>query len=259
MKPAIVLKKCLLAGGKVLAKYFGKVGYSLKGHANLLTKADIDSQRAILKIIKANFPSHDYLAEENQIKQTSSQYIWVIDPLDGTTNYAHSYPVACVSVGLIKDGKPFLGGIFDPFRNELFFAQRGQGATLNDKKIKVSQTKKLADSLLLTGFPYDRAKKPGYYCAFYEDFVQKCHDIRRSGSAALDMAYVAAGRIDGFWEFKLNPWDVCAGFLIVEEAGGKVTDFSGRSWKAAQNYGSQTLATNAKIHPEMLETIKKLL
>ncbi|MCB4757507.1 MAG: inositol monophosphatase [Elusimicrobia bacterium] len=258
-REAVILKKCLLAAGRVLAKYFTRTGYRLKGTSDLLTKADIESQGLILGIIKKNFPGHDYFAEENQRHSTGARYLWVVDPLDGTTNYAHGFPMACVSIGLLKDGKPFTGGIYDPFRDELFLAVKGGGAALNGKKITVSAVRRIEDSLLATGFPYDKTERADYYCRFYADFVRLSHDVRRPGSCALDMAWLAAGRTDGFWSFKLSPWDVAAGLLLVEEAGGKVTDFAGRSWCAIDSYGAQTLATNGKIHGRMLRIIRKNL
>jgi myo-inositol-1(or 4)-monophosphatase len=254
-----VLKQCLSSAGKILKKHFNKTSYTLKGRANLLTKADLESQREILKIIKGNFPTHAYLAEENANKKSRSDFLWVIDPIDGTTNYAHGFPAACISVALLKNGTSFLGGIYDPFRNEMFTAQKGKGSFLNGKRIRVSKTQKLSRSLLFTGFPYDRAKRPMYYCKFYIDFLKVSHGVRRSGSAALDMAWVACGRVDGFWELKLNPWDVSAGKLLVEEAGGKVTDFHNKPWKDIANYGKQTLATNSKIHTQMSKIVKRNL
>ena len=254
-----VLKQALAASGKVLRRHFGKIDYKLKGRANLLTKADLQSQHAVLSLIKRNFPEHDYLAEEDARRDTGSRYRWVLDPLDGTTNYAHGFPVACTTLALFKDGKPFLGGTYDPFRDELFLAAKGKGATLNGKKLHVSSVSDLSSSLLLTGFAYDRAERGNFYCSFFVDFIKISHDARRSGSAALDLAWTAAGRCDGYWEFKLNPWDVAAGRLLVEEAGGKVTDFAGKPWGAVESHGAQTLASNGKIHNAMLSVIKRRL
>lgn len=255
----LVMKKCLHGAGAILKKHFTKIGYTLKGRANLLTKADLESQKYILGQIKKSFPEHDFLAEENGIRETGSSHVWVIDPLDGTLNYAHGYPASVVSIGIMKDSRPFAGGIYDPFRNELFIGMKGKGATLNGRKINVSPVKKLEDSLLVTGFAFDRAEIPDFYCGFYSAFLRRCHDIRRSGSAALDMAWTACGRTEGFWEFKLNPWDVCAGRVLVEEAGGKVTDFEGKPWTDMKAFGKQTLATNGLVHAEMLATIRKEL
>ncbi len=251
------LKQALHSAGKVLLRYFGKTSYKLKGPSNLLTKADLESQRTVLSLIKREFPAHDYMAEEDAAKNTGSRFLWILDPLDGTTNYAHGFPAACVTMALLKDGKPVLGGTYDPFRDELFLAARGKGATLNGRRMRVSTVSKLSEALLITGFAYDRAQRGKFYCSFFLDFIKICHDARRSGSAALDMAWTAAGRVDGFWEFKLNPWDVAAGRLLVEEAGGKVSDFSGTPWHKPGDYGAQTLATNRKIHPAMLSIIKR--
>ncbi len=252
-----VLNACLSGAGNILKKHFCKVSYALKSRANLLTKADLESQKLVLALINKNFPEDDFLAEENSSRLTGARKLWIVDPLDGTTNYAHGYPVSCVSIGLVQDGKPFMGGVYDPFREELFIAHRGKGATLNGKKISVSKTDKLKDSLLLTGFPYDRAERGAFYCSYITEFIKICHDVRRSGSAALDMCWIACGRADGYWEMHLNPWDVCAGRMIVEEAGGKVTDFSGKSWGEPETWGKESLISNGKIHGQMLSMLRK--
>ncbi|OGS06878.1 MAG: hypothetical protein A2270_08390 [Elusimicrobia bacterium RIFOXYA12_FULL_51_18] len=266
MREIKILKKALLSGGAVLRGYFGRVTYELKGRANLITKADLSSQRKVIAIIKKAFPCHDFLAEEADAQkplgrgpEERKKPLWIIDPLDGTTNYAHTFPVAAVSIGFMAGGRIMAGGVFDPFRKELFLAERGRGAFMNGRRIKVSTAPKLARSLLVTGFPYDRAEKADFYCSFLSKFISISHDVRRMGSAALDLAWLAAGRTDGYWEFGLKPWDVAAGSLIVEEAGGKVTDFSGRPWKETGDYGPRTLATNGRIHSEMLTIIKGLI
>jgi myo-inositol-1(or 4)-monophosphatase len=252
------LKRALAGAGRVLSRRFGKVGYRHKGRADLVTAADLESQRAILAAIRRDFPDDDYKAEEDAVKATGAEYCWVIDPLDGTTNYAHSYPASCVSIGVLRRGRPALGGVYDPSRDELFLAEKGRGARMNGKPLSVTRVGKVADSLLVTGFAYDRAERPDFYLARFKTFLTRCHDVRRSGSAALDMAWIAAGRADGFWEFSLNPWDVCAGWLLVEEAGGKVTDFSGRPWRDPATLGAQTLATNGRVHAEMLALLRKV-
>ena len=280
MEEIKVLKKALKAGGAVLTKYFGRVSYELKGRANLLTEADLRSQKEVIAVIKKAFPGHDILAEEDPLpspfglepkaddldqkpkslwNKPKERGLWIIDPLDGTTNYAHTFPVAAVSIGFMAGGRVMAGGVFDPFRRELFWAGRGRGSFLNDLRIKVSAAPKLSASLLVTGFPYDRAERADYYCSFFSKFMRISHDVRRMGAASLDLAWLAAGRTDGYWEFGLKPWDVAAGRLLVEEAGGKVTDFSGRPWKRTEDYGAQTLATNGKIHAEMLKIINKLI
>jgi myo-inositol-1(or 4)-monophosphatase len=252
-----LLRSTILRAGAVLNRYFGKVGYKQKRRADLLTVADLESQKVILSAIRRAFPNDDYKAEEDETRLTGAEYLWIIDPLDGTTNYAHGYPMSCVSIGVLRNGKPYLGGVYDPFRKELFLAENGNGAYLNGKKIHVSKTPKVEASLLITGFAYDRAERPDFYLARFKAFLTRSHDVRRSGSAALDMAWIAAGRADGFWEFKLNPWDVAAGLLLVTEAGGKVTDFSGRPWKDWRKMGEQTLATNGRVHAEMLAILSK--
>ncbi len=258
MTRASLLKMAVLHAGKVLRKHFGKVAYQQKRRADLLTVADLESQKTILDAIRRAFPGDDYMAEEDEVKATGADYLWIIDPLDGTTNYAHGYPVACVSIGVMKRGDPHLGGVYDPFRDELFLAQRNMGATLNGKRMGVSKTAIITDSLLITGFAYDRAERADYYLARFKSFMTKCHDVRRSGSAALDMAWIAAGRADGFWEYELNPWDVAAGLLLVEEAGGKVTDFNGKKWSDWSLMGKQTLATNGQIHASMLSILRRV-
>jgi myo-inositol-1(or 4)-monophosphatase len=251
------LKKALSRAGGVLRRHFGKVTYRQKRRADLVTVADLESQRAILAAIRYAHPEDDYRAEEDEVKRTGAEYSWLIDPLDGTTNYAHSYPASCASIGVLRRGKPALAGVYDPSRDELFLAEKGRGATLNGERLSVTRTRKVADSLLITGFAYDRAERADFYLARFKTFLTRSHDVRRSGSAALDLAWLAAGRADGFWEFHLNPWDVCAGWLLVTEAGGKVTDFAGRPWRDPETLGAQTLATNGRVHAEMLALLRK--
>ncbi len=251
-----ILLEALSAGAEVLKKKFRKVSFRYKGRANLVTEADVLSQKAILAVIRRFAPLHDYQAEENAVRNTGSLFRWVIDPLDGTTNYAHGYPASCVSIALLFKDQPIFGGVYDPFREERFIAEKGRGAFLNGKKISVSKIKSLKESLLITGFAYDRHRHSHFYVERLRKFLLASHDIRRSGSAALDLAWIACGRADGFWEFRLNPWDVAAGWLLVEEAGGKVTDFSGKRWSNPKVFGPQTLASNGRIHSEMLSFFK---
>ncbi len=252
------LLDALRRAGRVLKRRFGKVGYREKGRANLITVADLESQRAVLGAIRRAFPGDDYKAEEDEVKLTGAEYLWLVDPLDGTTNYAHSYPASCVSIGVLRRGRPVLGGVYDPSRDELFLAEKGKGTTLNGKRIHVSSPRRVANALLVTGFAYDRAARADFYLARFKAFLTRSHDVRRSGSAALDMAWIAAGRVDGFWEYKLNPWDVAAGWLLVQEAGGMVTDFSGRAWNDPATIGSETLATNGRVHAEMLRILRRI-
>lgn len=257
MTRASLLKTVLLRAGTILTKHFGKVGYKAKRRADLLTIADLESQKAILDAIRREFPGDDYKAEENEERLTGAEHLWIIDPLDGTTNYAHGYPVACTSVGVLRRGTPMLGGVYDPFRKELYLAQKDRGAFLNGNRLRVSTTPIMKDSLLITGFAYDRAEKADYYLARFKNFIMHCHDVRRSGSAALDMAWIAAGRADGFWEYELNPWDVAAGLLLIQEAGGTVTDFNGEPWQDWRSMGKRTLASNGLIHRSMLSTLRR--
>jgi myo-inositol-1(or 4)-monophosphatase len=258
MNRRTVLLDALDKAGKVLTRNFGKVAYRQKRRADLVTVADLESQKAILRTIRQAFPGDDYKAEEDEVRLTGADYLWVIDPLDGTTNYAHSYPASCVSIGVLRRGVPVLGGVYDPSRRELFVAEKGRGATLNGRRLRVTPTRRVADSLLITGFAYDRAERADFYLARFKAFLTKCHDVRRSGSAALDMAWIAAGRADGFWEFHLNPWDVAAGWLLVTEAGGKVTDFNGKPWRTMTDMGARTLATNGRVHSEMMRMLRKV-
>ncbi len=258
MNRRTLLKTVLRRAGAVLSRRFGKVTYTTKGRANLVTAADFESQALILSALRRAFPQDDYKAEENETKLTDAEHVWLIDPLDGTTNYAHGYPASCVSIGVLRNGHPLLGGVYDPFRRELFLAEKGKGAMLNGRPMKVTQTGKISQSLLVTGFGYDRARRADFYLSHFKAFMIRSHDIRRSGSAALDMAWIAAGRVDGFWEFQLNPWDVAAGWLLVEEAGGRVTDFSGRSWADLNSMGAQTLATNSRLHGDMLRVLARV-
>ncbi len=255
-KIAQTLKKALVEAGHFIKKANQKpISIEYKSAVNLVTQTDKNAEKLIIKIIKQNFPDHSILAEESAPSGTSSQK-WIIDPIDGTTSFAHRIPFSCVSIGYSEDGVLKAGGVFNPFMNELFFAIRGKGATLNGKKIHVSKAKHLGESLLATGFPYDRREKAKYYLKFIEEFMLRTHGLRRLGSSAIDLCYVACGRFEGDWEFNLQPWDQAAGALIVEEAGGKLTNFLGTEFSI---FGKQTLATNGLIHSEMLRVIKKLL
>lgn len=245
------LKLALESAGKAVRRRFGKVGYRLKGEANLVTDADLASQKAAIGVIKKAFPQHDFLGEENARKNTGSPYTWVIDPIDGTTNFAHTFPQCSISIALFYKNQVILGGVLNPITNEMFLAQKGKGSTLNGKKIHVSHVKKVHEALLVTGFPYNRNKIMPELLARFERCLRASHDVRRLGSAALDLCWVAAGRLDGYWEQNLNPWDVAAGTLILTEAGGKVTDFNGKKWTKMQDFGHQVLASNGKIHSEL--------
>jgi myo-inositol-1(or 4)-monophosphatase len=236
-----------------------KIAFKNKSSINLVTWVDQAADRLIRKTIARRFPSHDFLTEESEPTGRGSPYKWIIDPLDGTTNYAHHYPQVGVSIGLEYNGKSILGGVYDPFRDELFWAEKGRGAWLEHagrrRRISVSPARTLSRSLLLTGFPYDRRERIDLYLSYVKAFMTHIQGIRRAGAAALDLCWVAAGRVDGYWEWRLKPWDVAAGSLIVQEAGGTLTDFSGKPYSI---YGEQTLATNGRIHPEMLRVMRRL-
>ena len=247
-----VLQQALEKAAQVVRRKFGKVSYELKAKANLVTEADRASQAAILKVIRTAFPAHDFYAEEDARKQTGSPYTWVIDPIDGTTNFAHTFPQCSISIALFYKNEPVLGGVKNPITGETFLAQKGKGATLNGKKIHVSNVSRLENSLLVTGFPYNRFHRLPELLARFGRFLNACHDVRRLGSAALDLCWVAAGRLEGYWEDNLNPWDVGAGLLILQEAGGKATNWHGKKFKKLEDYGKTILASNGKIHRQML-------
>ena len=218
-----------------------------EGINNLVTEVDHKSEKAIIEIIKADYPDHFILSEEVGEIVQDSVYKWIIDPIDGTINYANSIPMCCISIGVEVDGKMEIGAVYNPFINELFFAQRGFGATLNDQIIHVSNKTKVATSCLATGFPYTYLDMPNGPLEVFGRLIKSGVPVRRLGSAAIDLCYVAAGRFDGFYEHKLQAWDSAAGFLIVEEAGGKVTDLKGNYYNP---YQPGIVATNGKIHDE---------
>ncbi len=252
------LLDALRAGGRQLKGGFGKarVRYKSLGRANALTQVDLAAEKAILRVIRSRFPEHDFLAEERATRRSGAEYLWVIDPLDGTLNFAHGFPVCCVSIALLRGLAPLIGGVYDPFREEFFLAEAGRGATLNGRRIRVSRVRKIEDGLLATGFPYDRDVRATLYSEWVRRFLCRAQDLRRGGSAALDLAWVAAGRLDGYWELRLNPWDVAAGLLLVREAGGNVTDLSGKPWTALESFGKETVASNGRIQQAMLDLLK---
>lgn len=253
------LKIAILAAkeaGKIHKKYFTtKFKARTKSSSfDLVTVADIEAEKAAVSVIKKYLPKHNLLAEENSYKKTASEYIWVIDPLDGTNNFYSGLPIFCSSVALLKNNEPVVGAIYDVTRKELFYAERGKGAYLNGKRIHVSSTSGLKQSLFITGFYYDRGKEMDENLRKIRQFlIRRIIGIRRLGSAALDLSYVAAGRASGFWEFKLSPWDFAAGMLIVTEAGGKVTDRYGKKVKMEKSF---IAASNGKIHNKMLKILK---
>jgi myo-inositol-1(or 4)-monophosphatase len=241
--------------GALLMEYFQqRLKIEYKGEADLVTAADRASEALIRERIRAKWPTHDILGEEQGLSDQGSDYRWYVDPLDGTTNFAHGYPVFCVSMGLEyrggspQDARRIAAVIYDPTRDELFSAEQGKGARLNGETIHVSKISALRESLVATGFPSrKRHKNPNIH--FYHQITLRSHGVRRAGSAALDLCSVASGRYDGFWEFNLNPWDTAAGVLIVEEAGGKVTRFDGSAFEIDSR---ETVASNGLIHDALL-------
>ena len=241
--------------GTLLMEYFRRrVSVEYKGEADLVTEADRESESLIRDRIRNFWPSHDILGEEQGLVDTGSEYRWYVDPLDGTTNFAHGFPVFSVSMALEHRGKRIAGVIYDPTRDELFSAAQGGGAYLNRKKIHVSSIGNLSETLVATGFPsHKRHKNPNIF--FYHQITLRTHGVRRAGSAALDLCSVACGRFDGFWEFNLNPWDTAAGVLMVEEAGGTVTDFRGGPFQLASR---ETLASNGLVHAPLVAEFAKV-
>jgi myo-inositol-1(or 4)-monophosphatase len=240
------------AGGLLKERFNHTHTISFKGRINIVTEADMMSEALLMKAIQEHFPDHDIISEETKGVLTGSPYRWIIDPLDGTTNYAHGFPVFSVSIALEREGSIIVGVVYNPMLDELFSAERGRGAFLNEKKISVTDTGDLSQCLLATGFPYDIRENPDNNMNYFTEMAMKARAVRRAGSAALDMAYIAAGRFDGFWELKLQPWDTAAGWLIVEEAGGSVTDISGEAYYLDSPH---ILATNGKIHQSMIDIL----
>jgi myo-inositol-1(or 4)-monophosphatase len=254
-----IATEAALAAGAVLQGYLGKLEDAIteKGRpGDLVTAADKASEVVILEILRRHFPEHSILAEESgKIGNQDNQYLWAIDPLDGTTNYAHQYPAFCVSIGLLIDGAPQVGVIYDPFHDELFRAAAGLGATRNRRPISVSETSELSKSLLVTGFAYDRRETSDNNYAEFCHLTHLTQGVRRSGSAALDLASVACGRVDGYWERGISPWDVVAGVILLQEAGGKVTAYDGTPFKIASG---RILATNGDIHDNLSRALMQV-
>lgn len=238
-----------VAGQYQMSRFASNLDIELKGEKNLVTEVDKESERLIVEHLLSCFPDHDIIAEEGDYLQSDSPYRWIIDPVDGTTNYAHGYPWFCTSIALQVKGEMLAGVIYNPVYDELFTATKGGGAYLNGKRLSVSTRTPLNNALLGTGFPYDCATDPANNFANFIAFQKSARGIRRAGAAALDLAYVAAGRLDGFWELKLKAWDVAAGVLMVREAGGVVTTFDGSSYDV---FNDKIVASNGLIHDEMI-------
>ncbi len=242
--------------GEVLKSHYGKrqvIHY--KGEIDLVTDVDRESEELIVAFIREKFPSHSILTEESPPLEGESTYRWIIDPLDGTTNYAHGYPFFGVSVAVEKGGKVLAGAVYDPLRDECFFARDGGGAFLNERAIRVSSVDTLRKSLLATGFPYDINTSDESNIDYFEAYARAAQALRRDGSAALDLCYLACGRFDGFWELKLRPWDTAAGYLIVSEAGGMITGLAGEPYSI---YDGDILGSNGLIHDQMVDVAQRV-
>lgn len=225
-----------------------------KGKFNIVTEVDKACEKLICDFLKEKFPSHDFLAEEGTDIKTNSEWLWIIDPLDGTVNYAHAYPLFSVSIALLHKGQVVVGVVYEPNRDELFVAERGGGAVMNDKPIRVSKIKDIYSSMLSTGFAYNVTEIDRNNVNHFHQFIRECHAIRRDGVASVDMCYVACGRYDGFWELFLKPWDIAAASLIIEEAGGKLSMFDGSPLNI---FGDEIVANNGIIHEEMIRLLKQ--
>lgn len=250
-----IATEAALDAGAIVQSYWGNLNaIEEKGRAgDLVTAADKASEKAILEVLKRHVPEHGILAEESgKLGDSTSRYLWAIDPLDGTTNFAHQYPPFGVSIGLLIDGIPQVGVVFDPFHNELFRAATGLGATRNRQPIRVSETAELRNSLLVTGFAYDRRETPDNNYAEFCHLTHLTQGVRRSGSASIDLCYVSCGRLDGYWERGLSPWDLAAGVVILSEAGGKITAYDGSPWKIESG---RILATNGKLHESLSQEL----
>jgi myo-inositol-1(or 4)-monophosphatase len=237
------------AGALLLADFDRPKHISYKGEVDLVTESDRRSEALILGRLRSHFPQHAIVAEEGGAGAAapSARYTWYVDPLDGTTNFAHGYPCFAVSIGLLEEGEPLVGVVYNPVGRELFTAVRGDGAHLNNKRIHVSPVEKLAKSLVATGFPTHKVRN-SVNISYYWEFTLRSHGVRRDGSAALDLCSVAAGRFDAFWEFGLKSWDTAAGMLLVKEAGGMVSDLSGRPYHPGD---PDILVSNGRIHSEV--------
>lgn len=253
-----MLKNTLLEAVQAAAdeiKRFNDVAFKVsnkEGINDLVTEVDHASEKAIIEVIKKHHPDHNILTEESGSIFQESEYKWIIDPIDGTVNFAHHIPICCISIGIEHKGQMVLGAVYNPFMNEMFFAERGKGATLNDKPIQVSKKEKVSIACLVTGFPYTYLDTVNGPLEVFDRLIRRGVPVRRLGSAAIDLCWVAAGRFDGFYEHKLNAWDSAAGFLMVEEAGGRVTNIKGDPYSP---YEPGCVATNGVIHDELIQWI----
>jgi myo-inositol-1(or 4)-monophosphatase len=251
---AVATEAVLRAGAIQKARYGQRVEVEHKGEINIVTEVDRACEAAVLEVLRSRFPGHDIVTEETHLERTGARHLWFVDPLDGTTNFAHGYPVFCCSVALAVDGQVVAGAVYDPLREELFTAERGAGSHLNGRRLRVSGARELLQSLLITGFPYDvREDLPGKLRLFNR-FMGEARAIRRDGAAAIDLCYVAAGRVDAFWEERLEAWDMMAGNLMIEEAGGRVSRFDGSPIGLRAD---ELVASNGHLHEAMLEVFRQ--
>lgn len=252
----IAQKACLLSGEIQLEGLNRARRIEYKSPINLVTDVDRACETAIVELLQGTYPDHDILAEEGSGDRKDSTYKWIIDPLDGTTNYAHGYPLFCTSIALEHKGKIAVGVVFEPNRKEMFVAERGSGAFLNGQRLQTSPTIHLDKAMLATGFAYNVRETKNNNIDHFKNFLMKTQAVRRDGVAAVDLCYVAAGRYDGFWELNLFPWDVAAGYLMVLEAGGHVSEFRGKDFEV---YFKEIVASNKIIHSQMIKTISQYL
>ena len=252
---ATAVEAVVRAGELQMARFGSDVRVSKKGAIDLVTEVDVEVERMFRALIAERFPDHDVLAEEMGQSRSGARCRWVFDPLDGTTNYAHGIPIFCSTVALEIDGEPAIGAVFDPNRNELFTAERGVGAWRNGEPLRVSDTQSLNDSVLVTGFPYDIRDRMKDILDVFQGMLLEARAVRRLGSAAIDLCWVAAGRMEGFWEQGLHAWDTMAGALIISEAGGRVTTLDGGDWSA---FAGSCLASNGHVHDELLAVVRSL-
>ncbi len=250
----VATEAVLEAGAIQKARYGQEIEIFKKGVIDLVTEVDRTCEDAILRRLRSAFPDHDIVTEESQLKQTGSRYVWFVDPLDGTTNFAHGYPFFCTSVALTVDGVAVAGAIYDPLKDELFTAERGAGAYRNGRRLQVSAATELLQSLLITGFPYDLRDDLQAKLRLFNRFMGHARAIRRDGAAALDLCYVAAGRVDGFWEERLQPWDMMAGVVMIEEAGGLITRFDGSPVGLSAD---EMVAAGPALHAAMLQVLRQ--
>ena len=248
----VAVRACRAAGRIQVASFGTAPVVEHKGEIDLVTEIDRRSEKAVLAIIGRAFPGHGVLAEESVPRTGDDEHLWIVDPLDGTTNYSRGFPYFCVSVALARAGRVIVAAVYQPLLNELFTAIRGKGAFHNGRRLRVSTQPRLDQAFLATGFPYDIRRSRRTNIGHFTDFATRCLAIRRAGAAALDLAYVAAGRFDGFWELKLRPWDIAAASLLVEEAGGRITGLAGRPWRLPVR---DVVASNGIIHDEMLDVL----